>query len=214
MNDEKIEEIKNSLREVVQLLAQRGKPLSKELKAMLVKVMDHAATRITQLRQEDAQRTSQTPIPDTANLLWILAGGQPEAFVSYLREFPDPQLNAILQNPTHLVQIIEQLQRNNPIKHLGQEDGIQQANLQSSNVYGFRFNPQTKKMQVRFQEGAVYEYDDIPDVIFNLFSHGNASAKTTGSNRFGAWFRGKNPSLGAALNQYIKQGGYAYRKLK
>ncbi len=157
---------------------------------------------------------NRVPVSENANLLWILSGGQPQAFVSYLREFQDPELSALAENPTLLAQTIQQLQHNNPIEHTGQADGVPQADLQSSNVYGYRFNPRNKKLQVRFQGGSVYEYDNVPDQIFNLFSSGNAQARTNGKNRYGQWWRGKNPSLGAALNQYIKAGGYDYRKLK
>ena len=31
-----------------------------------------------------------------------------------------------------------------------------------------------------------------------------AIAQTTGQNRHGAWWRMKNPSLGASVNQYLK----------
>lgn len=157
---------------------------------------------------------NEPPIGDSATLLWVLAGGQPNAFVSYLREFPDPALANLLANPDMLAHTIERLQRDNPIERIGQADGIPQAPLQSSNVYGFRFNPHTKKLQVRFQGGSLYEYEGVPDQIFNLFSNGNASAKTEGKNRYGEWWRGKNPSLGAALNQYIKAGNYPYRRIR
>ena len=33
-------------------------------------------------------------------------------------------------------------------------------------------------------------------------------------NQYGRWWRGKNPSLGAALNQYIKAGNFNYRRLR
>ena len=214
MNEEQIERIKNSVREVMQLIAQRGRPLSNELKLQLARVIEHAAERIQEIRGAPPEAPQQAPIPDNAQLLWVLSGGQPNAFVSYLREFPDPTLASIVSNPTRLAQTIEELQRNNPIERTGQADGVPQAQLQSSNVYGFKFNPKDKKLKVRFQGGSVYEYDNVPEVIFNLFAHGNAHARTTGKNRYGAWWRGKNPSLGAALNQYIKEGGYPYRKIK
>jgi hypothetical protein len=154
------------------------------------------------------------PIPDNAQLLWTLAGGDENAFVSYLREFPDPTLEALLTNPGNLANTIQQLQRNNPIERDGQWDGIKQAPLQSSNIYGFKFDPKNKRMLVKFQSGSLYQDEGIPDVIFNLFSRGNATAKTNGRNKYGAWFRGKNPSLGASLNQYIKAGGFPYKRLK
>ncbi len=182
--------------------------------AVLDEIVDflegEAATEI----EEPPQEPEEPQLNDNINLLWQLAGGQPQAFVSYLREFPDPNIQALLKNPGQLAETIQQLQQNNPITRTGQADGISQAPLQSSNVYGFKFNPRDKKLRVRFQGGSLYEYSGIPDVIFNLFSKGNASARTTGSNRFGAWFKGKNPSLGAALNQYIKEGGFPYRKVR
>lgn len=156
----------------------------------------------------------ETPVSENAKLLWTLAGGNPEAFVSYIQEFKDPALDNLISNPNLLESTIQELQRNNPIERNGIEDGIPQADLQSSNIYGFQFNPKNKKLRVRFQEGAVYEYDGVPDIIFNLFARGQAAAKTNGKNNFGRWWKGKSPSLGASLNQYIKKGGYKYRRLR
>jgi len=68
-------------------------------------------------------------------------------------------------------------------------------------------------MKVRFQGGAEYEYDGVPTNIYRAFSQGNAAAKTDGQNQYGKWWQGKNPSMGAAMNQYIKQGGFNYRRL-
>lgn len=164
--------------------------------------------------EQAPQVPEEFPISDSANLLWILSGGQPNAFVSYLREFPDPSLTNLVNNPDLLAQTIERLQQQEPQNRTNALDGIQQAPLQSSNVYGFQFNPGNKKLRVRFNSGSVYEYDNVPDVVFNLFASGNAAARTEGQNRFGRWWRGKNPSLGASLNQYIKAGGYNYRRLR
>ena len=51
-NEEQIDALKNALREVVQLIVGRGEPLSEDLKLVLTQVMEHVATRITELRQQ------------------------------------------------------------------------------------------------------------------------------------------------------------------
>lgn len=61
MNEQRIEELKNALREIMQLIVARGEPLSEDLKAVLAEVMEHVASRIQQLRQEE-----QTPAPITS----------------------------------------------------------------------------------------------------------------------------------------------------
>jgi hypothetical protein len=61
VNEQKIEDLKNALREVMALIAQRNQPLVEDLKALLVQVMEHVANRIKQLRAEEAQ-AQITPI--------------------------------------------------------------------------------------------------------------------------------------------------------
>lgn len=70
MNEQKIQELKDSLRAVVTLIAQRGQQLSPELKTMLVKVMEHVANRIQELRTTTAlpqpiQELDQAPYPSS-----------------------------------------------------------------------------------------------------------------------------------------------------
>ena len=52
MNEQKIDELKEALRQVMMMIAERNQPLSPDLKAMLVQVMEHVANRIQQLRSE------------------------------------------------------------------------------------------------------------------------------------------------------------------
>lgn len=63
------------------------------------------------------------------------------------------------------------------------------------------------------QNGPVYGYEGVPKQIFNLFQKGAIPATTDGSNKWGSWWKGKTPSLGASLNALIKQGGYSYQRL-
>jgi hypothetical protein len=201
----------------VQAYMQSGQQLSPALQQQLTTLIESATERLRELSEEEAGIGAgeiEPEINENLRYLWELSGGQPNAFVSYLREFPHENFSALLNNPSALAQVIEYLERNHPVNRNEIQDGIAQAPLQSSNVYGFRFNPKDKSLQVRFQSGSVYQYGRIPPQIFNLFANGNASARTQGRNRWGSWWRGKNPSLGAALNQYIKAGGFPYRRLR
>jgi len=156
---------------------------------------------------------NRTP-SDDAQLLWHLAGQQEQAFISYLRTYPTPATQALLGNPTLLSQTIDQLTRMYPPTQQQPEvNGIPEADLASSNVWGAAYDDKTGKMKVRFQGGSEYEYDGVPANIFRAFIHGNANARTRGENEYGRWWPNKNPSLGAALNQYIKGGNFPYRRL-
>ncbi len=219
MNEQAINNIKNALRQIMQLLAERGEPLTEEIRASLNQVMQHAASRITQLRQEEQQQQqppeggNAPPIHPDLQLLWILSGQQEQAFISYLRTFPSQITQQLLNNPTQLSQTIEQLTRMMPAGEPPYINGIQHADLNSSNIWGTMYDPKTGKMKVRFQGGSEYEYDGVPANIYRAFTKGNASARTRGRNQYGQWWVGKNPSLGAAMNQYIKAGNFQYRRL-
>ena len=209
-----------------------GEELSDELQGLLAQELRETFSRTEQLRaqiaQEDQERQQQeqtqadsvrglppasAPSPD-AQLLWILSGQQPQAFISYLRSFPTQNTQQLLNNPILLSSTIDHLNHLMPPGQLPVIDGIQHADLNSSNVWGASYDPISGRMRVRFQGGSEYEYDGIPRNIFNAFIKGNANARTTGRNRYGRWWVDKNPSLGAALNQYIKAGGFPYRRLR
>ena len=51
---------------------------------------------------------------------------------------------------------------------------------------------------------ALKQYGGIPPYVAEAFKEGAASAKPEGENYWGQWWEGKNPSMGAALNQLIK----------
>lgn len=155
----------------------------------------------------------EAPPPMGTELLWILAGGREDAFVNYLRTFPDPTFNSLLQNPAQLQQVIDDLARRYPEGIHLEEDGIPHAPLMSSNIYGFRYDPKSGRLLVRFNSGSVYGYDNVPRGVFNIFQQGAVPARTNGQNRFGRWWQGKIPSLGAAFYQMIRQGNYPYQRL-
>jgi hypothetical protein len=95
-----------------------------------------------------------------------------------------------------------------------EQDSIPKADLNSSNIYGFSYDPKSKSLYVRFQGGNVYGYEGVPPQIFRVFQAGAIPAKTDGQNEYGSWWVGKRPSLGASFYELIKKGGYPYQKLK
>lgn len=161
----------------------------------------------------EAPTLPKAPVPYGTDMLWELSGANPEAFVNYVRTVPDPSINALLQNPSQLQQLIQQFQQTNPQAAPQSVQGIEKAPLQSSNIYGFRYDPKSGRMLVRFQGGSIYEYEGVPNVIFNLFQKGAIPAKTNGQNQYGRWWRGKEPSTGASFFELIKKGPYPYAKV-
>jgi len=219
--DARINQIKNELRQIMQQISALGEEPPPEVQELLMRVIEKSTVEIAQLREQKRQEEFQAPPPqisaplsNDAQLLWILAGQQEQPFINYLREYPSNETQALLANPTLLSQTISQLSQMMPQGTPPFINGIQHSDLNSSNVWGTAYDQKTGKMRVRFQEGSEYEYDGIPANIYRAFAKGNASAKTKGKNQFGEWWPNKNPSLGAALNQYIKAGGFPYRKLK
>lgn len=187
---------------------------AEEISEFLIETMSFLMEAQKQAQLHEAQIQSvEAPIPVGAELLWILAGGQEDAFINYLRTYPDPSLNSLLQNPDLLRSTIERLNLTMPQGERGSEDGIQQAPIDSSNIYGFQYNPSSGYLKVRFQSGSVYSYQGVPPGVFNAFKQGAVPAKTTGHNQYGRWWTGKIPSLGAAFYQLIRQGNYPYQRI-
>ncbi len=221
MNDdiEELEDILDAILRGLQDALQSGEVLSEEFQAAVANEINTLTDEIDQLYAQQQQQApppqvqGPAPSPD-AQLLWVLAGQQEQAFISYLREYPSDATNQLLNNPLQLSHVIEQLSHMMPQGMPPVVDGIQHADLNSSNVWGSKYNPQTGQMTVRFQGGSEYEYDGVPANIYRAFSKGNASAKTKGKNQYGEWWPSKLPSLGAALNQYIKASNFPYRRIR
>lgn len=202
-----MDELKQILGNVIDQLPDLIDQLSPEEFASVKEVIDTATRRIKRDTIDETDR-----IPRGAEFLYLLAGGDPVAFANYARQFPDPELNRLAQNKPYLTSVLDRLGKQVSITK-GSEQGVPQADLQSSTVYGFNYDNRNKKLYVKFQGDGVYEYDNVPYTVFKMFANGRATAKTDGRNKYGVWFRGKNPSLGAAMNQLIKQAGFPYRKV-
>ena len=154
--EQQINQLKEALRDVMMLIAERGQPLSSDLKALLVQVMEHVANRIQQLRGQE-----NLPV-EVPNL---------------------------------------------------------EPSYPSSNINSFSYDKDTGKLFVKFQgdypqqNGPVYQYGGVPPQIFELFRKGAVPARTDGKNKWGKWWKGKNPSMGASMYTLIKQGAYPYQKV-
>ena len=91
--------------------------------------------------------------------------------------------------------------------------------MQSSNINSFGYDDKTGQLLVKFQgdypqeNGPVYSYEGIPKQIFELFRRGAVPARTKGQNKWGKWWKGKNPSMGSSLYTLIRGGGYPYQRL-
>ena len=86
--------------------------------------------------------------------------------------------------------------------------------LKSSNVKTVNYDSDTMIMTITFNNNAVYEYYNVPMLLYLQVRNGLAAAKTTGKNRFGSWFKGKFPSNGAAVWRYLRNTGVSYRRVK
>jgi hypothetical protein len=208
-----LESLLSELLNGIQTVMQSGEELSDGFQLMLARELEYVTSRIEQLKASQNIQAPARP-PNDAQLLWVLAGQNPSTFMEYLSTYPSPATEALLNNEGLLQHTIAQLQTLMPRGQLPVIGGIPRADLASSNIWGTKYDQRTGKMRVRFQGGSEYEYDGVPPGIYRAFSQGNASAKTNGKNRYGQWWINKSPSLGAAMNQYIKAGGYSYRKLR
>lgn len=94
-----------------------------------------------------------------------------------------------------------------------------QQSMPSSNIHSFGYDEDTGKLLVKFQgdfpenNGSVYSYSGVPKVIFDLFQKGAIPARTDGSNKWGKWWKGKVPSIGASMYALIKSQNYPYEKI-
>lgn len=98
------------------------------------------------------------------------------------------------------------------------EPPIEQG-MPSSNVEGFAYDDKSGKLFVRFlgehpnRNGPIYAYSGVPKQIFDLFQKGAVPARTDGKNKWGKWWKGKVPSLGASLYTLIKTQNYPYQRM-
>jgi hypothetical protein len=80
--------------------------------------------------------------------------------------------------------------------------------VRSTNVDRVKYDTVTQEMTIKFDDGSIYTYFNIPQKIYENVLDGMAGTKTAGE-----WGPiGKFPSVGAAVWQYLVDGGFSYRK--
>ena len=152
----------------------------------------------------------------------VLAGIQ-EAIAAgeYMSEAFQEQLSVFFNSVTDDIEALQsQIDQQNAADQLSAiPPQLDPGPFASAQVNAFKYDPKTKKLFVKFHgkdsadSGPTYSYDGVPKNIYDIFSKGSVAPRTTGRNRYHAWFKGVTPSLGASLNALIKDGGYSYNRL-
>lgn len=130
-----------------------------------------------------------------------------------------PPIEEIEQEEAEAVQQITGQGQQRPPPPSGQAPQVEPAPFESSNINGFKYNPETEELYVKFQgkypsqSGPVYSYQGVPGYIFDIFSRGAVAPKTSGRNAWHEWKRGVTPSHGAAMAALIKAGRFPYQRL-
>ncbi len=134
-------------------------------------------------------------------------------------ELPDELQGQIAQTLELLYNRIESLRAVAPSSTSPQSPPLE-SSMPSSNVEGFAYDDKNKKLYVRFlgkhpnPNGPVYSYDNVPPMIFELFRKGAVPARTDGKNKWGKWWKGKVPSMGASVYTLLRLGGFPYQRIE
>jgi hypothetical protein len=88
------------------------------------------------------------------------------------------------------------------------------APIESSTLRSLFYDPNEAYAQALFQSGAAYEYFGVPQEAVSKVMAGSDTTTTEGESAFRAFYRGKDPSVGAAFDEYIKKGGYEYAAIE
>lgn len=90
---------------------------------------------------------------------------------------------------------------------------ILEGDLSSSNVSGYRYNTNNNELIIEFNDGSRYKYSNVDFIRFENIILGDATCISEGENDFGSWFIGKNPSVGAAVYEFLVKDNIPYQKL-
>lgn len=187
MHEEQIQAIKDALRDTIQRFIATGRPMNNEALRLLTRAMEHAAIRISQLREEQAQEQEI-----------------------------DTELDETI---IHNEQEVEEETQGAPPIPPDNVPPLDPAPHPSSNINAFRYDPESQRLYIRFQgdyphdNGPVYQYEGVPQNIFNIIRRGSVAPRTSGSNAWHTWREGITPSHGASVYALIREGGFPYQRL-
>ena len=92
--------------------------------------------------------------------------------------------------------------------------------ISSSNVVAVTFDPVNNLLFILFKGGALYEYKEFPFDKYKKILRGESNATTNDIRDPKRWWKGKFPSVGAAVWEYIRRsskwgdGSSLYRRIK
>lgn len=86
------------------------------------------------------------------------------------------------------------------------------SNPSSSNVDKIMYNDETLEMVIKFNDGSYYTYFEVDFNLFKDIFQGNGICRTEGQNKWGEWYVGKTPSVGAAVYDKLVLSGVRYTK--
>lgn len=104
-------------------------------------------------------------------------------------------------------------------KTLGETKKDFARQLKSSVIRRMDYDPQSKDLEIIFNNDATYKYPGFPEEQFKALQAAGTPAKTKGSNKYGVWWVGKNPSLGATFSRIFKPhlreaGPFKYERIE
>jgi len=80
--------------------------------------------------------------------------------------------------------------------------------VKSTNVKRVKYDSISEELVIKFDDGSNYTYFNVPSKIYDNVLEGMAGTKTAG-----VWGPiGKFPSVGAAVHQYLIEGGFRYKR--
>ena len=82
----------------------------------------------------------------------------------------------------------------------------------SSNVAKIMYNDETRELVLQFNDKSIYTYINVDFNLFREIMDGNGVCRTEGKNKWGEWFIGKTPSVGAAVYERLVLSGITYKK--
>lgn len=86
------------------------------------------------------------------------------------------------------------------------------SSVDSANVKSYRYSIDNEILFITFNDGSSYKYYNVSFEEFSEIRDGNAVCISEGSNKYGSWYVGKSPSIGAAVYIYLVAAGKKYER--
>jgi hypothetical protein len=74
------------------------------------------------------------------------------------------------------------------------------------------YNDETRELVLQFNDKSIYTYFNVDFSLFRDIMDGNGVCRTEGENRWGEWYVGKTPSVGAAVYDKLVMSNIRYEK--